>query len=310
MGNEFVHQPVMLAEVLEALQPRPGGRYVDGTLGGGSHAAAILRASSPDGWLYGCDRDPVALEAARERLKEFTGRFEIRQGNFSKLAEWIGQRSCDGVLVDLGVSSPQLDQAERGFSFQQDGPLDMRMDPGQTATAADLVNGLSETELSQLFWELGDEPESRRIARAIVQDRRQGRFERTGQLARLIERVVPRRGSRTHPATRVFQALRMATNEEVESLKSGLAAAWLVLKTGGRLATISFHSVEDRIVKEWGREKARDYTVQGEVDLPDFRKPRAPEARWVARKPIAAGEAELRANPRARSAKLRVIEKL
>ena len=310
MGNEFVHQPVMLAEVLEGLRPRPGGRYVDATLGSGSHAAAILRASSPDGWLYGCDRDPAALEAARERLKEFTGRFEIRQGNFSKLAEWIGQRSCDGVLADLGVSSPQLDRPERGFSFQQDGPLDMRMDPGQTATAADLVNGLGETELSRIFRELGDEPEARRIARVIVQERRHGRFERTGQLARLIERVVPRRGSRIHPATRVFQALRMATNEEVESLKSGLAAAWSLLGAGGRLAVISFHSVEDRIVKDFGREKARDYTVRGEVDLPDFREPRAPEGKWVARKPVTAGEEELRANPRARSAKLRVIERL
>ncbi|HZO86269.1 MAG TPA: 16S rRNA (cytosine(1402)-N(4))-methyltransferase RsmH [Verrucomicrobiae bacterium] len=310
MGNEFIHQPVMLAEVLEALRPRSGGRYVDGTLGGASHAQAILRASSPDGWLYGCDRDPAAVEAARERLKEFTGRFEIRQGNFSKLAEWIGQRSCEGVLLDLGVSSPQLDQPERGFSFQQDGPLDMRMDSGQTATAADLVNGLNETELGQLFRELGDEPESRRIARGIVQERRQGRFETTGQLARLVQRLVPRHGSRIHPATRVFQALRMATNDEVMSLKSGLAAAWSVLKPTGRMAIISFHSVEDRIVKEFGREKARDYTVRGEVDVPDFREARAPEARLVKRKPITAGEGELRTNARARSAKLRVIEKL
>jgi len=309
MGNEFVHQPVMLAEAVEALRPRPGGRYVDATLGSGSDAEAILRASGPDGWLYGCDRDPAALEAARERLKEFTGRFEIRQGNFSKLAEWIGQRSCDGVLADLGVSSPQLDRPERGFSFQQDGPLDMRMDPSQTATAADLVNGLSEAELSRIFRELGDEPEARRIARVIVQERRRGQFERTGQLARLIERVTPRRGSRIHPATRVFQALRMATNEEVESLKSGLAAAWSVLRAGGRMAVISFHSVEDRIVKEFGREKVRDYTVRGEVDLPDFREPRAPEGKWVTRKPMTASEEELRSNPRARSAKLRVIER-
>ena len=310
MGNEFIHQPVMLVEVLEALRPHSGGRYVDGTLGGSSHAAAILRASSPDGWLYGCDRDPAAVEAAQERLKEFTGRFEVRQGNFSELAEWVAQRSCEGVLLDLGVSSPQLDQPERGFSFQQDGPLDMRMDPGQQTTAADLINELSEAELSRLFWELGDEPESRRYARAIVQERRQGRFETTGQLARLIERLTPRRGSRTHPATRVFQAVRMATNNEVDSLKSGLAAAWAVLKPSGRAAIITFHSVEDRIVKEFGREKARAYTVRGEVDLPDFRDERAPEGRWVTRKPVVAGEDEVRANPRARSAKLRVIEKL
>jgi len=310
MGNEFIHQPVMLAEVLEALRPRSGGRYVDGTLGGSSHAAAILRASGPDGWLYGCDRDPAAVEAARERLQEFTGRFEVRQGNFSELATWIGQRSCEGVLLDLGVSSPQLDQPERGFSFQRDGPLDMRMDPSRHSTAADLVNGLSEAELSGLFRELGDEPESRRYARAIVQERRQGRFETTGQLARLIERLTPRRGSRIHPATRVFQALRMATNNEVDSLKSGLAAAWSILKPAGRVAAITFHSVEDRIVKEFGREKARNYTVRGEVDLPEFREERAPEGRWVTRKPVTPGEDELRRNPRARSAKLRVIEKV
>lgn len=310
MGNEFIHQPVMLAEVLEALRPRSGGRYVDGTVGGGSHSAAILRASSPEGWLYGCDRDPAAVEAARERLKEFTGRFEIRPGNFSELADWIEGSSCDGVLLDLGVSSPQLDRPERGFSFQQDGPLDMRLDPGQPATAADLVNGLSEAELSRLFWELGDEPESRRYARAIVQERRRGRLETTGQLARLIQRLTPRRGSRIHPATRVFQALRMATNNEVDSLKRGLAAAWLLLKPMGRAAIISFHSVEDKIVKEFGREKARAYTVRGEVDLPDFREPRAPEGKWVTRKPVVAGDTELRENPRARSAKLRVIEKI
>ena len=310
MAEEFVHRSVMVAEVLEALRPRNCGRYVDGTLGGGGHAAEILRASSPDGFLYGSDRDAAAMEAARARLAEYRGRFELRQGNFSELAEWIEQRSCDGVLLDLGVSSPQLDVAGRGFSFQQDGPLDMRMDGRQSLTAAELVNELSETDLAKLFWELGDEPASRKYARAIVQDRERSRLQTTGELARLIERVNPRRGSKLHPATRVFQALRMAVNDEVRSSESGLAAAWSLLRVGGRLAVISFHSVEDRIVKEFGRERARDYTVRGEVDLPDFRVPRVPEMKLVMRKPIAPRDAEVAENPRARSAKLRTMERL
>ena len=310
MAEEFVHRSVMVGEVLEALQPRSGGRYVDGTLGGGGHAAEILRASSPDGFLYASDRDAMALDAARERLAAYGGRFEIRQGNFSGLADWIEHRSCDGVLLDLGVSSPQLDIAGRGFSFQQDGPLDMRMDQSQALTAAELVNELSEMDLAKLFWELGDEPASRKYARAIVQDRERSRFRTTGELARLIERLNPRRGSKVHPATRVFQALRIAVNDEVRSLESGLAAAWSLLRVGGRLAVISFHSLEDRIVKDFGRERARDYTVQGEVDLPDFRVPREPELKLVTRKPIGPSEAETADNPRARSAKLRVFERV
>lgn len=300
----------MLREVLAALQPRPGGRYVDGTLGGAGHAAAILEASAPTGFLYGGDRDAAALEAARRRLAEFAGRCELRQGNFSELADWIEPRSCDGVLLDLGVSSPQLDQPERGFSFQQEGPLDMRMDQRQSLTAAVLVNEYSEAELARIFWELGDEPQSRRFARAIVQARQQRPMETTGQLARLIERIAPRQGGKRHPATRVFQALRMTVNSEVSSLESGLAAACTLLRPGGRLAVITFHSMEDRIVKHFGHEKARDYTVKGEVDLPDFRVPRPPEMRWIQRKALAVSEVEAQSNPRARSAKLRVLEQL
>ena len=215
----------MLAEALAALRPRPEGRYADGTLGGGGHAAAILAASSPSGWLYGCDRDGAAIEAAIRRLAEFAGRFEIRRANFAELADWISPASCDGVLLDLGVSSPQLDEAERGFSFQRDGPLDMRMDRRQPVTAAELVNGLHETELQEIFWQLGGEPQARRLARAIVRERQARRLETTAQLASLIERLAPRRGKKRHPATRVFQALRMAVNDERRSLSSGLAAA-------------------------------------------------------------------------------------
>lgn len=301
-----------MAEVLAALSPKPGARIADGTVGGAGHACAMLAANSPNGWLYGCDRDGAAIEAATLRLNEagFAGRFEIRRGNYSELADWVPAGSCDGVLLDLGVSSPQLDDAERGFSFQNDGPLDMRMDLRQPLTAAGIVNSWSEAELARVFWEYGDEPQSRRFARAIAQDREGRRFETTVQLASLIERLAPRHGKKKHPATRVFQALRMAVNDESRFLKSGLAAACTLLKPGGRLAVITFHSLEDRMVKEFGRERAREYTFEGEVDVPELRKPCVPELRWVQRKAILPAEVELAENPRARSAQLRVLEKV
>jgi len=300
----------MTAEVLAALNPKPGGRYADGTLGGAGHAASILDMSSPTGWLYGCDRDGAAVEAARDRLAAFAGRFEIRQGNFADLAGWIPAETCDGVLLDLGVSSPQLDSPERGFSFQQDGPLDMRMDPRQTRTAAELVGRASADELARIFWEFGGERDSRRLARALVRDRARQKFGTTRQLAEWIERRHPRRGKKTHPATKVFQALRIAVNDEIGSLKRGLEAAVQILKPGGRLAVITFHSLEDRIVKEFGRERTCPYTCPGGVDVPELRQPRAPELRWVTRKAVRPEEAEIRENPRSRSAKLRVLEKL
>jgi 16S rRNA (cytosine1402-N4)-methyltransferase len=300
----------MVAEVLDALKPRPDSRYADGTVGGAGHAASVLNASSPTGWLYGCDRDGAAVEAARARLAEFAGRFEIRQGNFAELAGWIPAASCDGVLLDLGVSSPQLDSPGRGFSFQQEGPLDMRMDTRQLLTAADLVNGASAGELAEIFWEFGGERDSRRLAKVIVHDRQRRKFETTGQLADLLERLMPRRGKKTHPATKVFQALRIAVNDEMGSLKPGLAAALKILKPGGRLAVITFHSLEDRVVKDFGRARARDYAFVGGVDVPELRAPRAPELKWVTRKAIKPGEVELAENPRSRSAQLRVFEKL
>ena len=301
----------MAAEVLTALRPRPGGRYVDGTLGGAGHAASILTASSPTGWLYGCDHDGVAVEVAAARLAEqFAGRFEIRRGNFAELADWVPPGSCAGVLLDLGVSSPQIDTAERGFSFQLDGPLDMRQDDRQRLTAADLVNGADEAELARIFWELGDERDSRRFARAIVHDRGQSKFASTRQLAELIERLAPRLGKKAHPATKVFQALRIAVNDEIGSLKRGLAAAVKLLQPGGRLAVITFHSLEDRVVKAFGRELSRDYTFPGTVDVPELRQPCAPVLGWVSRKAILPGPAELGDNPRSRSAQLRVLEKI
>ncbi|MBI3849050.1 MAG: 16S rRNA (cytosine(1402)-N(4))-methyltransferase RsmH [Verrucomicrobia bacterium] len=321
VARNFVHNPVMVAEVMAAIRPRPGGRYADGTVGGGGHAAAILAASRPTGWLSGCDRDGAALEATRRRLAEFAGRFELRQGNFAELGDWVAPDSCDGVLLDLGVSSPQLDSAERGFSFQQDGPLDMRMDPRQQLTAANLVNEASADELARIFWELGDERQARRFARAIEQERaqrrsgaraggQQRRIETTAQLAKLIERLAPRRGKKTHPATRIFQALRLAVNEEISSLERGLAAALKILKPGGRLVVITFHSIEDRVVKDFGRERTREYTFEGEVDVPELRRPRVPEMKWVQRKAVKPSPAELAANPRCRSAQLRVLEKI
>ena len=301
----------MAAEVLAALRPHPNGRYADGTLGGAGHAASMLAASSPTGWLYGCDRDGVAVETATARLAEkFAGRFEIRRGNFSEMSEWIPEASCDGVLLDLGVSSPQLDVAERGFSFMQDGPLDMRMDHRQSLTAADLVNTEAAEPLAKIFWEYGDERDSRRFAKAIVHDRVTRKFETTRQLAELIERLAPRAGKKAHPATKVFQALRIAVNDEIGSLRRGLDGAVKILKPGGRLAVITFHSLEDRVTKEFGRERTRDYTFAGEVDVPELRKPRAPELKWVQRKAVLPGEAEQKENPRSRSAQLRIMEKI
>ncbi len=308
----FIHQSVLLGEVLAALAPRPGGRYADATLGGAGHAAAILEASRPDGWLYGCDRDGAAVEAAERRLVAagYAGRFAIRRGNFSELAGWIPAGSCDGILFDLGVSSPQLDEPDRGFSFQADGPLDMRMDRRQALTAAEIVNGWSESELSELFFALGEEPNARRLARAIVRERGGRRFETTGQLAAFIARIAPRHGQKKHPATRVFQALRMAVNDEGRSLRSGLAAACTLLKPGGRLVIITFHSGEDRLVKEFGRAQTRDYTFEGPVDVPALRRPCAPAFRWIERKAVLPSASEVAANPRARSAQLRALEKL
>ena len=310
MAPDFAHSPVMVAEVLEALEPLTGGRYADGTIGGAGHAAAILTASSPSGWLFGCDRDGAAVEAAQRRLAEYAGRLEVRQGNFADLAEWIAPGSCDGVLLDLGASSAQLDAAERGFSFRHEGPLDMRMDTRQPLTAAQLVNGASAEELAKIFWELGGERDARRLARAILRECQQRRFETTWQLAELIERWAPRHGKKAHPATRIFQALRIAVNDEIGSLERGLAGALKILKRGGRLATITFHSLEDRIVKDFGRARARDYTFTGGVDVPELREPRAPELRWVTRKAVAPSAAEVAENPRSRSAQLRVMQKL
>ena len=308
--TEFIHEPVLLEEVLSALQPASGGLYVDGTVGGGGHAEAILEASNPDGRLVAFDRDDLALAATARRLARFGGRLQLHRESFAGLAKRLAKASCDGVLLDLGVSSPQLDEAERGFSFQVEGPLDMRMDRRQPVTAEQLVNELEPEPLATIFWELGGVRRSRRIARAIVEQRDMQRFETTTQLAETVERACPRRGARTHPATGVFQALRMVVNDELDQAQAGLDAVWSVLKPGGRLAVITFHSGEDRLVKQFSRGLAKPYTVRGGIDVPELREPREPLARELSRKAIRPGVAELERNPRSRSAQLRALEKL
>jgi 16S rRNA (cytosine1402-N4)-methyltransferase len=300
----------MVAEVLRGLAPRSGGRYADLTVGGGGHAEAILEASAPDGRLEGCDRDETALAAAQNRLARFAGRIDLHHGDFAAASRWLGLAAYDGILMDLGVSSPQLDEPDRGFSHRLDGPLDMRMDRRQGTTAADLVNHAPAEELERLLREYGEEPAARRIARAIVADRGLRPFTRTRQLAELVERVAGSGGRSLPPATRVFQALRMAVNDEPAALAAGLRAAWQALRVGGRLAVVSFHSGEDRVVKRFGQALARDYEFEGEVDVPEQRRPRPAQLKWFVRGTVTPDDAEQRRNPRSRCARLRVMERL
>ena len=310
MEATFHHVPVLAAEVLVALRPASGGRYLDGTLGGGGHAEMILKASSPDGKLWGTDRDESAIAAASSRLAAFGDRVEITNDSYSNAAGWVAAGTLDGVLLDLGVSSPQLDHANRGFSVQTDGPLDMRMDRTQALTAAEVVNTWSEAELAAIIWKYGGDRDSRRIARAIAQARAGASLETTGHLAEVVAGAKRRGRHKKHPAVQVFQAVRIAVNNELDELTRGLEGAFGLLKSGGRLAVITFHSLEDRMVKEFGNEHARDYDVSGEVDVPMLRVDREPRMRWVSRKSIRPADAEVEANPRARSAQLRVLEKV
>lgn len=307
----FIHQPVLLAEVLANLRPRAGKSFFDGTCGGAGHSGAMLRESSPTGFLYACDQDGDAIAVATERLAPFAGRFELRRMNFADAAGWVPAGSCAGALIDCGVSSFQIDHGARGFSFQQDGPLDSRMDQRAAMTAADIVNQWSVEELAKIFWEYGEERESRRIARAIETERKMVKFETTRQLAGLVQRTCPRTDQLPGRLARIFQALRIVVNDEMEVLRRGLAAAFGMLEPQGRLGVITFHSLEDRIVKDFMRELARDYSLPpGEADFPHLRIPRTPPGRLVTRKPFFPGEAELAANPRSRSAHLRVLERI
>lgn len=302
----FYHRPVLFQETLKALVPEAGKVFIDGTLGGGGHSEAMLKAGAR---VIGLDRDPEARAFASERLDGRGFDFETAAGCFGDLADLAGKNGwplVDGILLDIGVSSRQLDKAERGFSFQQDGPLDMRMGVAGP-TAADLINVLPEEELREIFWKLGEEKSGRKIAAWIVDRREREAFSRTLDLAQGIENLIGRRG-RIHPATKVFQALRMRVNDELGELERVLASAKDLLKPGGRLAVITFHSLEDRIVKNFFREVTRET-----VDRPEWPAPRPNPGlayRLLTRKAVQATAAESRENPRARSAKLRVVEKL
>lgn len=294
------HEPVLVDEIMFWLQCKPGGVYVDCTLGYAGLASHILDHTAPDGILVGIDRDATALAAARMRLGSDSSRVRLLHGNFSELKVHVaesGMRQVDGVIFDLGVSSPQLDHAERGFSFREDGPLDMRMDQSGGCTAADLIRDLPETELADLIYHLGEERYSRRIARAIVQSRTIGAIETTWKLAAVVERAVPAsyRHGRIHCATRTFQALRIAVNRELDLLEPALRDSVDILAPGGRVCAVSFHSLEDRIVKNTFRALA----TGSEASL-----------RLLTKKPIMASENERSRNPRSRSAKLRAAERI
>lgn len=303
------HTPVMLDQVVEALQPAPGKSFLDGTIGGGGHAEALLERTGPDGKLVGLDVDAEALAAAAARLARFGGRVLLVRANFSDMRRVCENLSgVDGVLFDVGVSSRQFDSAERGFSFQQDGPLDMRMDRSQGRTAADILREASYEELARIFRVYGEEPAAKRLAAAIVQAREHQPITRTRQLAGLIERVKGRGRRSLHPATQSFQALRIVVNDELAQLNCGLEAALDVCKPGGRLAVIAFHSLEDRIVKDFMRRKSADCVCP--PGLPVCRCGQRRQLRLVSRKPIWPDAAEVGRNPRARSARLRVAERI
>nr|HID13237.1 16S rRNA (cytosine(1402)-N(4))-methyltransferase RsmH [Anaerolineae bacterium] len=303
-----IHVPVLFQAILDGLQVRPGGRYIDATVGGGGHAAGILVASSPDGRLLGLDRDPAAVEAARVRLASYAERVVLVHSSFTRLAE-IAHAShfvpADGVLFDLGLSSLQLADPTRGFAFMAEGPLDMRFDPtADGPTAAALVNHLSLEELTALLYRYGEERRARCIAEAIIAARP---LHTTKELAAVVERAVGRRG-RIHPVTRTFQALRIVVNDELTALEVALPQAVEVLAPGGRLAVISFHSLEDRIVKRFLRRESRDCICPPEAPVCtcDHRA----TLRLVTRKPVRPTADEIAANPRARSARLRVGQRL
>ena len=302
------HQPVLYHEIIQALQPKNKGYYVDCTLGAGGHALGILQASQPEGKLLGFDLDPQALALARETLAPHEQRILLLQRSYTTLSETLQEiqwHLVNGIVLDLGVSSMQFDTAERGFSFREDAPLDMRFSPKIAESAADIINTYSEAELAEIIFRYGEERASRRIAKAIIRDRP---IRTTFELASLISTVIPRRGKRVHPATRTFQALRIAVNDELGSIESILPQATNALAPGGRLAIISFHSLEDRLVKQYFRRESKDCICP----------PRQPvctcnhkaSIKEIARKPIRPSDEEIAKNPRARSAKLRIVEKL
>ena len=307
MEDFIYHRPVLANETVDLLAPRPGSLIVDGTCGGGGHSELILEKGAD---VLGLDQDPDAISYASERLAPYGGRVTLRQANFrnaARVLDELGILSIGGALLDIGVSSRQLENSERGFSIMRNGPLDMRMDPRRELTAADVVNSYGEQELTDLFRDLGEEPAARRIATQLVKTRKTAPFRETIQLAKAIEKIVGRHGRR-HPATQVFQALRMEVNDELGALADGLQALSGRLESGARFAVITFHSLEDRIVKNFFRDRSREW-----LDRPEWPEPRPnPEYAFtlVTSKPVEPSAEEQRLNPRSRSAKLRVVEKI
>lgn len=310
---EIHHLPVLLKEVIHWLRPQARGRYLDATVGLGGHAEEILRQSSPDGILYGLDWDLEALERARSRLQAFGSRLILIHGSFKDLEavkEEHGIWELDGLLFDLGLSALHVEVAERGFAFSQNGPLDMRMDQRMSLKAAELVNDLPERELADLLWQFGEERYARRIARRIVELRKQERIAGTRQLAEIVQRAIPprSRGLRIHPATRTFQALRIAVNRELEGLDRAIQSGVGLLRPGGRVAVITYHSLEDRIVKRTLLSLSRGPHCL--PDTPTFIRAEEPTVSLLTKKPITPEATELNSNPRSRSAKLRVAERI
>jgi 16S rRNA (cytosine1402-N4)-methyltransferase len=307
MEDFTYHRPVLVRESVELLAPRAGSVVVDATCGGGGHTAEILRAGAD---VVAFDQDPDAIEFARDKLAEYGGRVTLRQANFreaGRVLDELGIGGIGGALLDLGVSSRQLENASRGFSIMRQGPLDMRMDPRRELTASTVINSYSEEDLTRLFRDLGEEPAARRIASQLVKLRKATPFQDTFQLAKAVEKIVWRHGRR-HPATQVFQALRMEVNDELGALGEGLRALTQRLESGARIAVITFHSLEDRIVKNFFRDRSREW-----LDRPEWPEPRRNpdyQLRLVTDKPVGPGENEQRNNPRSRSAKLRVAEKI
>ncbi|UCF28306.1 MAG: 16S rRNA (cytosine(1402)-N(4))-methyltransferase RsmH [Chloroflexota bacterium] len=308
MQEPAPHQPVLYNEIIHLLQPHRSGLYVDGTVGAGGHAWGILEACEPDGLLLGLDVDALALQIARKRLKQFGERAILVQSSFTNLSDQLnamGWHQVDGVILDLGLSSMQLDNPERGFSFRNDALLDMRFDQENPVRAIDLVNNLPEAELADLLYTYGEERKSRRIARAIVQARP---IETTQQLANVVAKVSVSRKSRIHPATRTFQALRIEVNQELDALQKVLPQAIRSLKPSGRLAVISYHSLEDRIVKHFFRDESRDCICPPKQPVCDCG--HKATIKRLSKRPIRPTDGEISENPRARSARLRVVEKL
>lgn len=310
---EFAHETVLLKEAVDVLLPRSGGIYVDATLGGGGHTARLLERSAPDGVVIAFDQDETAIAHAEGLKQRHPGRLTLVRANFAQMGERLrslGVMEVDGVLFDLGVSSPQFDRPERGFSYWYEGPLDMRMDRDQPLTAREIVNGWDEKELARILREYGEERFAPAIARAIVRARARAPIETTTELAEIVRSAIPAAARRSgpHPARRTFQAIRMAVNDELGALERGLKAAFDALRPGGRLSVITFHSLEDRMVKRMFQTWS-----QGCICPPEFpvcQCGRKPLGRMVSRKPVTPSSEELERNPRARSAKMRAFEKL